>query len=954
MCSIVRSRGRSGRALAFCGVAVWIVLGQAALGQTQGDGHRAVLHTAPAWLPDAYHYDVPFFPQAEYDPAVAAPAAILGYEVGERMAAHAEIERCFQAWADAGRLALHDYGRTHEGRRLYYASITSQANRARLDAIRESIGRLADPRKLSDEAEAERLIRETPAVAWLAYSIHGDETSGADAALAVAYRLIASNDAETRALLDELVILIDPLQNPDGRERFIRQAEEFSGVTPTLDMATLAHSGRWPSGRTNHYLFDLNRDWVFGTQPETRGRWGEVAAWNPQLFVDSHEMWHDSTFMTNPAREPFNPHLAPQVRKWWETFADDSGRAFDAYGWSYYTREWADFWYPGYSDAWACYHGAIGMLYEQAGIGGRPIRERTGTILTYREAVHHQAVATWANLSTLRANRTAVLADYVALKRAALADPPPGTGRSFLLPPGGNETRRRALLDILRGQGVEVSVATEGFVAETLINTMRTRAERREFPAGTAIVQRRQPRAALVGVLLDFDPRMSDEFLNSERRELEMKRRSRIYDVTGWSPPLAFGLDAWWAEREVTAAARPYAPGEAPAGAVAQDEAPYAYVLDAEDDGALRALAFLHQAGVQVRVANEPFMANGRRFERGSLLIRRHENGPDLTLRLRQAAAAGGVSFAAAATARSPDESPDLGGGEFTLLEAPRVAMFAGESVSDNALGEIWHLFDHEIGQAISLVAPDGWIDLRRYNVLILAPGDGYDDNLEAIKTWVSAGGTLVAVGSAAEWLADEEHGLSGVRRRADVIEQLEEYADAVALERSAGTRPLDFDTIWDDPPETLPTREALDEPDTYLSAGALDEYRRIFSPRGTILRGVIDPTHWLAYGVASAAHDGEVALFKRGSGVLMSGHPVATPVRFAARDRLRLSGLLWPEAAARLADSAYATVERHGHGQVILLADRPNFRGAWPSTRRLLVNAVLLGPGCGASRPAP
>ncbi|MEP0846183.1 MAG: hypothetical protein HRF50_05085 [Phycisphaerae bacterium] len=920
--------------------------------------HAQVPTSAPAWLPSGYAYDAPWFLTTDEDPAVPTPAALLGFEPGARPATHAEIERCLKTWDASDRTTLHEYGRTHEGRALYYAVITSPENHARLDAIREAVGKLADPRRIADENEAQQLVAQTPAVAWLSYGIHGDETSGCDAALVAVHRLVAGRDAETLALLGELVILVDPVQNPDGRERFIRQTGELAGVTPTLDVDSLTHSGRWPEGRTNHYLFDLNRDWTYGTQPETRGKWAAVAAWNPQLFVDSHEMWPDSTFMSNPAREPFNPNLSPLINKWWKTFADDSGKAFDVRGWSYYTREWADFWYPGYSDAWACFHGAVGMLYEQAGVGGRPILHPSGTVLTYREAVHHQLVATFANLNTLRQCRAAILADFLAQKRAALADPSPGEGRTFLLPPGPNASRIHRFLAALVQQGIEVSVAKEPFAAEKLVDTLRNSTDRRDFPAGTYIVQRRQPRGALVGALLDFDPRMTAEFLNAERRDLETRGRSRMYDISAWSLPIVFDLDAYWSATDVAVVSEPYVPPPPPAGAVDGAPAPYAYLLDMTDDDAPRALAHVLLDGVAARVAQEPFRAAGRSFERGTILIRRHENGPELVTKLERAARAAGVHFAAVPSARSPDDGPDLGGGEFARLVRPRVAMLAGDGVDDNALGETWFALDCEVGLPVSLISERRpWsADLRRYNVLILPPASGESLGrwLDAIKGWVADGGTLVAFGGSAEWLAGEERGLTSVRRREDVIDRLDEYADATALEQLAGRTAVDAAALWDTPAELLPMREPASAPATFLDGRELDDFRRTFSPVGSALRGVLKREHWLTFGSANPARPEGLALFTEGGMVLLSKSPAQTPVRFASADRLRVSGLLWPEAAARLADSAYATVERHGHGQVVLFAQRPNFRGAWHGTKRLFLNAVLLGPGCGASLPAP
>ena len=912
---------------------------------------------SPSWQPDAVKYDLPFFPDASYDASVPTPEQMLGFPLGTRPALHAELQRCLEAWRGSKRLTVHEYARSHEQRPLYYAVITSEKNHARLDAIRDSIGKLADPRRLTNDAEAQRLIQTTPAIAWMAYSIHGDELSSTDAAIALMHHLLAGTSDEVLGLLDELVVIVDPLMNPDGRNRILRQLDQYRGYTPNFDTAALQHSGRWPRGRGNHYYFDLNRDWILGVHPETRGRQRAVAEWHPQLFIDSHEMGSHDTYLFNPPREPFNPHLPGNIRKWWTVFAADQSQAFDRRGWSYYTREWLEFWYPGYSDSWACFHGAIGILYEQASTGGHPIRQRSGSILTYREAVHHQATSSLANLKTLRAHRSAILADYWKHKREALEPADDAPGRVFLLPPAENKSRVRAFLDNLHNQGIEIGVAREAFVVKELTNTLRQRLDRREFPAGTYVISGRQPAGPLVNVILGFDPRMDDAFLASERKELETKRQSRIYDVTGWSLPMAYALEAYWSDQSVGVASDPYAPRETPApSALPLAEPSYAYVIDGADDASVEALAHLLQNNVKTRVAEKEFRSAGRTFPRGSLLIRRHENDEDLGRKLNEMFLATGAPLHAARTARSPDDAPDLGGRHFILLHRPRVAMIGDGSVSTTSYGALWRLLDEEIGVAVSLLDANSAasVDLRPYNVLILPSTFGkagrvYEPLLDRIKPWVRAGGTLIAVGNAAAFLADEKLELSAVRRRRDVLTELDAYDYALALERAAGKKTLDIKTLWQEPTEAPAPELPKNPPDTDTAAETLDEWRRVFSPAGVVLRGELNRDHWLTFGCPDP-----MPLYAAGSYALLSRHPVQTPVRLAPSKILRLSGLLWPEAATRMGGSAYVTRESVGNGQLILFAHEPDFRGAWHGTRRLFLNAVLLGAGCGTSQAVP
>jgi hypothetical protein len=375
------------------------------------------------------------FPGAVFDPSIPTQAEILGFEHAERPVRHAELMRYLRALADASpRAALFPYAESHEGRELVYLAVSDEETIARLDAFRAEHARRLDPRGRSSSEDA-ALLRDAKAVAWIAYGIHGDELSSVDAAAAIAYRLTAGEDELSRRLRGNLVILIDPIENPDGRERYLAQITSFAHASPTPDVEDLSHTGAWPWGRGNHYLFDLNRDWFSLVHPESR-RSTEIAAWNPQLMVDSHEMGSDATYLFSPPRHPFNPHLPPSQHTWMYRFRDDQARALDAHGYPYYTREWNEEFFPGYGSSWASYRGAIGILYEMSGTEGTLVRRRDGVVRTFAEAVEHQATSSIANLTTLADNRAAILADFVADRRAAIEKARKGPIGAWVVPEG--------------------------------------------------------------------------------------------------------------------------------------------------------------------------------------------------------------------------------------------------------------------------------------------------------------------------------------------------------------------------------------------------------------------------------------------------------------------------------------------------------------------------------------
>ncbi len=901
-----------------------------------------------------------FYPGGSYLPEISTPQSVLGFAVGDRPARPAEILRYFRVLAgQSPRMTLVEAGQTHEGRALVYALISSEENMARLEPIRADIARLADPRRLRSPGEAEAIIQSTPAVAWMMYSIHGDELSGADAAVYLAYQLTAGNDSLTQKLLQNLVIGIDPMENPDGRERYLGMMQQWNGTIPNPDAQSVQHAGWWPRGRTNHYLFDLNRDWFILSQPESRTRVQALARWHPQLVVDAHEMEAESSFLFPPSREPINPHYAPVLLRWIEKFAEDDARAFDRYGWSYYHREWLEEWYPGYGSSLPMLHGAVAILYEQASTDGTLIKRPEGTILTFREAVHHQFVSSWANLTTAAQNRAALLRDFYRLKTQWLS-PKKGETQAFYIVPGENPARAGRLVERLRLQGVEIGVAANDFTAANLRDARGASFPRRTLPAGTYVIPLNQPLAPLVRAVMDFDPRMKSAFLKWERETIEKGREeTRLYEVSAWSMALAYDLEV-------------YAAGPAPAGKITAPDslktgggrvinpaASYGFIMDGRDDRSVLAGLRLLENGYTVRLKSEAAMIAGRHFPRGSLLLRKNENPADLPAALQKICAETGADAVGLSSARA-DSGSDPGGDENYLLAAPRIALLAGPHLDAYNIGAIWYLLDQELHARFSILPHPNFAntDLRKYNVLILPHSQGGPQayphilgkaGLEKIKTWVAEGGTLVGIDGGAAFLADTAAAISGVRLRRQALSRLHEFERAWAREQDIGKTAPDSLTIWEKPtPTGAESAAEQSEADTALLA-ALDQQQRAFQPRGAFLQVRLDTDHWLASGLRE-----QVPALVYTEYAYLSRKPAETVGRFSEGGTLRLSGLLWPEARERWQHTAYLTREARGMGQIILFAGQPNFRSYTYGTGRLLINALVFGPGCGAPQPTP
>jgi hypothetical protein len=960
---------------------------------------------SPTELP-GLRYTNDFFPGTTYRSNFPAPETLLGFPLGERAATASQVEQCLKTWSAAApeRARLVEYARSHEQRPLHYMVVSAPSNLARIETIRADLARLGDPRQLSP-GEADELIQSLPGVAWLAYTIHGDETEGSDAALAVLHHLLAAEDSVVERLLEDLVIVIDPLMNPDGRDRFLQMVAEHRGALPNVDDQSLLHRGYWPYGRGNHYLFDLNRDWIFGLHPETRGRVRAVREWNPQLFVDAHGMGAQETHLFSPPREPINPNI-PKGREFWaERFARDQAGAFDRHRLLYYTGEWHEEWYPGYSDAWASYRGAVGILYEQARIAEDAVRRPEGRLLSYRESVRHHVIGTWANLGTQQAHRQALLRFYHETRREAVDPEGPYGKRTFAIPPTPNHGRLRDLIAALRLQGFELFQLSSSLEGVRAVDHSGRVCADLTLPAGTVLVPNRQPLGHLVAALLEFDPRLSPKVLQEEREELLRKGRSRVYDVTTWNLTMLFGLPAYTLPTDLPEGAEPL-PSEGSVGLPQPTAArsPVAHILDGNDDRSVTAAARLMERGVQVRVADKPFRLDDRDFARGSIVITPLDNRSSDARwqeRVETTATELGLALHAVESGLGHGELPDLGGGHFLRLEPPRLAILTRDRFSITDFGATWFVVDQHLGIRHSHLADIAASDLSRYNVLVVpssTPGALSTNHVRQLEDWVRNGGTLIAFGPAAGHLATAGATLTKVRQLPDVLGQLAEYEVAVLRQWLADSRSIPPETeVWN---RAVPARVSYPWPTTDAAfpdekeLKRRDAWQRLFMPQGAFLASRVDTNHWLTAGC-----DRTLPVLVGNSPVLMAAEAVEVPIRYgvfvnakrpsegppatAEPDNretspanpdtsttrkkeiprvgwcvlppdteleLRMSGLLWPEATHRLAHGAFLTRERVGRGQVILFAAPPAFRASTRGTSRLLLNAIVYGPGCGTA----
>ena len=908
--------------------------------------------------------------EGNYAESISNPEVFLGFKAGQRVADPAQISAAIAAWqGQSDRLKVIEYARTHEGRPLFAVFISSPKNLARLDDIEAQITRLSDARNL-DDGEANTIIKSLPAVAWMAYSIHGNETSGADAALASIYHLIASTDTEVTSMLDNMIVVIDPMMNPDGRARFAKSLEQYRGTAPNVDDQSLLHTGDWPFGRTNHYFFDLNRDFYLLTQPETQGRVALINTWRPQLIIDGHEMGAQSTFLMGPPRQPLNANIDKDLQKWARVFSEEQGAAFDDRSWRYFTGEWFENWYPGYSN-YAEYRGSMHILYEQSRMAEDGVRRPEGTVQTYMESVHHQFVSTMANLESLATHSQAMYRDYWDGRKYNVSSKGEFGNRSYVFLANENHGRMNALVERLEAQGIELYTNDQPITVAAATTQLGEKAKNVEIPAGSLIVPNRQPDAPLVAAILEFDADVKKSVLVEERQRTLRDGSSLMYDTTAWNFSMMYGLPSITVPQHLTKGLSPWTSHR---GTQSIDETALAWAVSGEDDRSVAFAARLMEQGVNVRIIDKATVLSDEALPRGTVVVTAMDNPKrdDVVARVSAEAKTLDVDLVSVGSGYGAGDLPDWGGAHFRLLSRPQIAILSQQGFSSYDVGSSWWAIDTHLGIRHSQIdtAYLSRADLRRYNTIVMPNGYRPMSSAEtsALKDWVKQGGTLIAHDNSAAQLA-RDNGIGQVRSIGDALDDAQDYDIALQRERLSTSDELDTAAVG-----AHRVSSAVDYPwDQGAKALSGDELKRReawqkrFMPSGAMVAGKVDTLHWMSFGTPET-----LPLLYENQPVLMTKDRQEAVVRVGVLQEdsdageaqtvnwstvpagsaltVRMSGLIWPEAAARIANSAYVTRERVGKGQVILFSGQPNFRGSTRGVGRIWLNALVYGAGLGTS----
>lgn len=921
-----------------------------------------------------------FYTRGDYRPEVPRPQSILRFDVGDFHTTYAQMERVIEAIAKAApdRVRIYDIGTTNEYRMQHVVAISAPENIARIDEIRGNIARLADPRRTS-AAEAQTIAQNTPAIAWMAYTIHGNESASFEAMMQVIYQLAASNEPATQDILKNCVTLIVTGENPDGHERF---ATWYNSVaTGNADRNALEHREPWSVyGRLSHFRFDLNRDNLAMTQKETQNMVKAYFEWNPQVSVDHHGQ--PSQFFFPPAALPINPNLPqPATNKWLDTYGRANAAAFDRNKWDYYVRDIFDLFYPGYWDSYPSLNGAIGMTYETDGGGFKGLRwtRDDGTVATLRSAIAKHYVASLTTLETTAKNRTERLRDFYEFRAGPLAAHAREKMKRVVIVPGSDRVKAAELVEVLQRSKIEVRTAAAAFSSSTAhsYTEKNAPATSRSFPAGSYIIDLDQPQRVLIKSILEQDTPQDKDFVEDNMRRFrrnqmrgsgQVKEDYGFYDITAWSLPLAFGVDAFWTEDTGNIAGAPVTDETLAAvkrGSVS-GRAQIAYIIPYETDSAGVFAARLLQQGFRVAVATKPLNAAGRKWNRGTFVVRVTRNPETIHDAVAKVAGELGVQVTPVNTGFQDEGDTGVGSENVLAMQAPKIAMVADESVDQTSFGSIWWTLDRYgvnfTPMTLNAIRGGG---LKNYNILIMPNGSAgrYFSALGAggvstIKEWVAGGGTLITVRGASVFAALKDVGLTSSKLvGSEEDEEKGKIPDDEATDKRSETEAAPSPSPT---PKRAENKRLQPEPNPNPSQelkfdkadGIAPSLPPIASPSanankvpeaipGAIMRATVDRTTYLTYGL----EQDELPVLLASGYFFRYSKEGSNALVFDAKPKkpLTISGFVWEGNTEKLLrGTAYLVDEPNGSGHVILFAEEPFFRGIFRSTTRPFFNAIL------------
>ena len=819
-----------------------------------------------------------------------SPKDFLEYELGDRFTRHHKVVEYFQHIASTNNnIKLIKYGETYEKRPLYIAVITSQNNFNKLEDIR--IGHLKSAGVIEGNAAVDMPI------IWLSYNVHGNEASSTEAAMKMLFELTNPANTQTKKWLENTVIIIDPCINPDGRDRYVNWYNQNQNSPYNINTDSKEHHEPWPGGRTNHYLFDLNRDWAWATQIETQKRLVEYNRWLPNVHVDFHEQGINAPYYFAPAAEPYHEVVSDFQREFQVTIGKNNAKYFDNKGWLYFTKEYFDLLYPSYGDTYPTFNGAIGMTYEQGGSGraGLGVKTTDEDILTLKDRIAHHFTTSLSTIEISSLNSERLKKEFASYFNKA-KNTPVGKYRSYVIRYSNNKDKLTSLKKLLDRHQIKYGISKaantlKGFsYQENEIKTVK-------LTNNDLVINSNQPKSNLVKVLFEPQAKLSD---------------SITYDITAWSLPYSRGLDAYALTTKVPIKLDVNEMSEGKIIGVAK---PYAYLSKWNSTDDVAFLSYLLKHKIKVRFSKAPFSIDGKDFKAGSLIITRRGNeklGDKFNKVVTEASQKFKREIAAVASGLVT-QGKDFGSRTVSYLKPPKVAILSGSGVSSLGFGEIWHFFEQQIQYPVTVLDTDYFsrVNLNKYDVLVL-PSGFYDkilgkEKLTVVKEWVQNGGKLIAIDRALGVFANsKDFKLS--KFKDDDEKKEKEKEEKERKERSE--------------------LEAYDKLERKSVSNLIT---------GSVFNTSMDNTHPLGFGYKNKyktlrLNSNHYAYLKDGVNICVIKNKSDL-----------VSGFTGVNALKNVEKSLVFGVEKKGSGEVVYLADNPLFRSFWENGKLVFCNAIFL-----------
>lgn len=822
--------------------------------------------------------------QIEAQSITQSPEEFLNFKKGDRFLRHHQVVSYYEYIARQfpNQVKLIPYGSTNEGRPLMVAIVTSPENFSQLEEIRtnnlKSIGLMEG-----------KPTKKQPAIGWLSYNVHGNESCGTNTAPFTIYELLNSNNSRSKAILSNTVVILDPCINPDGYDRYVNFYNQKVGGIYNPTPSAIEHNEPWPGGRFNHYLFDLNRDWAWQVQKESQERMVLYRQWMPHLHADFHEQGVENPYYFSPASKPYHEDITPWQREFQTILGNYNKRDFDKNGWLYFSKERFDLLYPSYGDTYPTYNGAFGMTYEQGGSGraGLGITKRDGDTLTLKQRIDHHFSTSYACMEALSANADKTVTEFIKFFDNAQKSPI-GQYKSYIFKTKGNESRVKEFVNYLERENFQYGVVGKSMMASGY-NYQEDKSQTFSIDAEDIVINLFQPRSTFLKILLEPKSFVED---------------SLTYDITSWSLPFAYGLNTFALKERINPTGKPQF-----TISNLKIEKPYAYLAKWNSFSELKFLTALFKKGIKARSAAKPFEIENMSFNEGTLVITRTGNerlGDNFDKIVKEEAERLGVNLSSVSTGMSTKGS-DFGSDNVAYLKPPKVAILSGDGISPTSFGATWHFFDKQIEYPATILGESYFsnTDLSKFDVLILTDGSYgkilEDKTLSKVKDFVRAGGKLIAIQGALNSLAGKDG----------------------------------FDLKHKEEDKKKDENKNKENDKLKIYANAERESVTNETP-GSIYKLTMDNTNPLAFGYDKNYFT--LVLESSDYQYLENGWNVGV-----IKEKANVAGFVGSQAQVKLTNSLIFGIQDLGRGQIIYLANDPLFRGFWQNGKLLFGNAVFV-----------